>query len=83
MVNCQLSILLVLDGCLHESHKQRMRVQYRTAVFRMELSTDKPFQCRNLYDFHQVRFGVVLAFDLNGIAKNKIRITHFIPAASY
>ena len=58
IVNCQLSILLVLDGCLHESHKQRMRVQYRTAVFRMELSADKPLQCRDLNDFHQIRFGV-------------------------
>ena len=33
-------------------------MQYRTAVFGMELGTDKPLQCGNLNNFHQVRFGV-------------------------
>ena len=45
-------LLFVFDSSFHKRHEQRMRVQYRTAVFRMKLSTDIPLQSRNLYDFH-------------------------------
>ena len=48
----------VFDGSLHECHEQRMRVQYRTAIFRMELCTDKPFQSLDFNDFYQIRFRV-------------------------
>lgn len=35
-----------------------MWLQYCTAVFRMELSTDEPFQGRNFNDFHQIRIRI-------------------------
>ena len=33
-------------------------MQYRTAVFGMELGTDKPLQCGYFDNFYQIRFGV-------------------------
>lgn len=48
----------VFDGSFHKCNEQRMRVQYRTAIFRMELCTDKPFQSRDFNDFYQIRFRV-------------------------
>ena len=49
---------LFADSCLDEGQEQRMWFQYRTAVFRMELCTDKPFQGRDFHDFHQVGFRI-------------------------
>ena len=49
---------LFADSCLDEGQEQRMWFQYRAAVFRMELCTDKPFQGRDFHDFHQVGFRI-------------------------
>lgn len=73
---------LFADGCLDERQEQRMWFQYRTAVFRMELSADKPLQCRDLNDFHQIRFGVdTHAFHTGSFVLSLIVIVELIAMA--
>ena len=44
--------------CLYEVDKQWVGVQHGALIFGVELCTDVPLHARNLYNLHEVAFGV-------------------------
>ena len=60
---------LIRNCCFDKSHKKRVRLKNRAAVFGVKLNSYKPFKGRDFYNFNQVCIGIDACCNHSGFFK--------------